>query len=240
MSHDMFNGAYYESFSQSVRAKEAILFLHGYPANQSDKNRGIAEAITRQTNIDSFIIHYPGLGNSPGQFSFKKSIQISNEFYDFLVKKGYEKVHIFGHSWGGLVGLSIFSKRPQKDIQLILVSPFLVIPEGSALTGLVNVVYASTEEFLKHTSPQAVVSELQEIGTLNNFKSFQRDVMANIQRVSLFQAITDDETPVDTAREFVKPIPSLNYVELNTDHSFISARDQLIELAIKALAQGHK
>lgn len=163
------NQIYFEYFEGHSNSSEVILFLHGYPADQGTRNRDIAVPVAKETRIDVFIIHYPGLGNSPGQFAFSNSLQASQQFYEFLVNsKKHTKVHLFGHSWGGFVALNL-AKTNASAGTVTVASPFLRIPKGHDLETLTNVVFNETKQYLTHTNTSEVLNDLEAISKKANF-----------------------------------------------------------------------
>ena len=51
-----------------------VILLHGFPAD-SAKNEDLAEAMRDQLGADVFMPHQPGLGDSPGTFSFEGALR---------------------------------------------------------------------------------------------------------------------------------------------------------------------
>lgn len=226
---------YVEVFRGEIKSTEAVLIFHGYPADQGSKNRDLAEWINTFSKKDCYIIHYPGLGLSKGQFSFKLSIQISDLFLNYLQNLNYKKIHLVGHSWGGFVSLHLFDHLKSTDANVILISPFLKIPTGKELDRLVEQIYEETSVFLRHTSVSEVIEELKDISNLENFELFQEKIIKSKYKFSIIQALNDLETPPSIARKFISGLPMIDYQEINADHSFTTERDLLKDLVLKKL-----
>lgn len=227
---------YVEAFRGEIKSTEAVLVLHGYPADQGNKNQDIAEWISTFLKKNCYIMHYPGLGLSKGQFSFKYSIEISKLFLHHVQKLGYKKIHLIGHSWGGFVSLCLLDSLKSVDANVVLVSPFLKIPTGRKLDDLVKQIYEETSAFLKHTSIDEMFLELTDISKSENFELFQKKIIKSKYAISIIQALNDLETPPSIAREFVSKLPALEYQEINTDHSFTTERSLLKEFILKKLS----
>lgn len=232
---DSYGQMYYEFFEGSRNSSEAILFLHGYPADQGTRNRDLAAPVAKETGLDVYIIHYPGLGNSPGQFTFSGSLEASTRFFAFLVNtKKYNTVHLFGHSWGGFIALNIAKLNMQVGT-VTVASPFLRIPVGQDLENLVDVVFNETKQYLKHTNTTEIINDLQRISLVDNFESNVDFLNFNDRTLNLLQAIEDEETPVVIAREFKLKVKKISYKEIHTTHSFENSRSDVSRFIIDSL-----
>jgi esterase/lipase len=229
------NETYFEVFKGSSNSNTAILFLHGYPSDLGDKNADIAMEVTQKTNLDCFLIHYPGLGKSHGEFSFSKSLKAVHEFCGHLRKLGYDEIHFVGHSWGGFLALNSAMLWTRKS-KVILMSPFLQIPEGSELQALVSAVYSETKEFLVPKSETEVLQDLQELRKSCSQENIIKNIKMTSNEITLIQALHDEECSPQIAKEFVSKINNqkIKYLELQTDHSFSQNRAQLIEMLCNA------
>ncbi|MGZ3770341.1 MAG: alpha/beta fold hydrolase [Bdellovibrio sp.] len=229
------NQIYYEHFRGRSNSSEAILFLHGYPADQGTRNRDLAAPVEIETGADVYIIHYPGLGNSPGQFTFSRSLQASQVFYDFLVNTGrYTTVHLFGHSWGGFIALNLVKEKAHVGT-VTVASPFLRIPKDQELETLVNAVFDETKKYLTHTNTLEIQNDLNAISTWTNFETNVDFLNATGKSINLIQAIEDDETPVEIAREFRSALKNINYKEIHTNHSFENSRDEVSKFIVSSI-----
>jgi hypothetical protein len=57
----------------------------------------------------------------------------------------------------------------------------------------------------------------------------------NIKYIYLLQAIEDDETPVEIAREFQSQLKLILYKEIHTNHSFDKPRAEISKFIINSL-----
>lgn len=190
------------------RAKSAVLFLHGYPANLGDKNRDL---INSKCDYDQYIIHHVGLGNSKGEFSFKKSISACKKIYD-LLKEKYQFVTIVGHSWGGFVALNI-----PADFR-VLISPFMITDDDQALKQTIQSVYSTTKNFIPHLTEQEVTDEI-----------FSLPRKFNLKNIRVIQASNDIETPIELSKEKLQGKID-KFIEIKTNHNFDDKRFELKEM----------
>lgn len=227
MESGIFENMYYERFVAQKTAHEAVIFIHGYPGNREDKNRDL---INTDSLFDSYLVHHAGLGKSQGSFGFRKCALEFKRFYQFVQGQGYQKVHLVGHSWGGFLALSVQGLL-QSQSKMLLLSPFLEIPEGEKLNHLVNVLYHETLPFIGHMSKEELFLDLSNLSRVHNFDSFQKNLMSKqTSKIKIIQAAHDVETPAEIARKLVHGLDQIAYAELETDHSFESVRVALKKL----------
>ncbi len=226
---------YYESFVGKNPSKEAVVFLHGYPADQGNKNRDLAEAVSTQLGKDAFLLHYPGLGLSKGKFTFSETLRTTREFLSWVKAKNYQSLHIVGHSWGGFLALNLLNEIGHTG-KIVLLSPFVNLPEGSDLSTLVNLVYSDTKQYLGHSTIIEVVSELTKMRIGNSIDDFIVRIDKAPNQVTIIQALNDPETPEKYSRYLIsKATKKISYTELDTDHSFTQNRTTALALIINTL-----
>jgi esterase/lipase len=227
------SGLYFEKFHTKTASKDAMLFLHGYPANIGYKNRDLADFSSNQFSMDTFLIHYSGLGNSTGNYSFSNSVNDVESIIKYLKKMGYSKIHFIGHSWGGFLTLKL-SQLWDNESKIVLLSPFINFPYGQELTSLASHIYKESSIFL---SP---MTEEETIEDLNKVRLSTEQIISNIKKlnnkITLIQAQNDDETPREHAEEFARAlINQIDYHEINSDHSFSTNRELLKKLILSGL-----
>lgn len=224
---DFYKSNYFEDFTDGSPKKEAVVFIHGFPGRREDKNRDL---VTSGPGYDIFLMHHKGLGKSRDKFSFSESVESTHQFYDFIRGKGYAKVHVVGHSWGGFVSLSMMEKLAETSSKMILLSPFLRIPSGEKLKAIAKSLHTNSHEFVGHFSQDEIEADLYALSQKHNFEHYQQRIHTVKPDVLLIQALNDDETPVETAREFMKEVPEVKYLELDTDHAFENCRAQIKDM----------
>lgn len=227
---------YYEIFSGNEKSNRVVLFLHGYPSDLGDKNADLAEFVFKEINFDCFVIHYPGLGKSKGKFSFKKSLEAVDEFCIYLKSLGYKDIDLVGHSWGGFLALSSI-KHWNESSKIILMSPFLFLPKDNELKNLITMIYNETKENLLPKSLDEVLSELTEMEKVNSRSKLISDLKLKTNQITFIQALDDEECPTEVAKEFLAEVnlPTIKYIEMDTDHSFFRGREELKRMIVSNL-----
>ncbi len=235
---DYLNETYFETFRNNNISNHVALFLHGYPSDLGDRNADLAEFVFEKTKTDCYVIHYPGLGKSKGEFSFLKSLSAVDEFCIHLKSLGYSHIDFMGHSWGGFLAL-LSMKHWSENSNIALMSPFLFLPKGEELRNLVTAIYNETKEFLEPKTLEVVLLELIEMEEKNSRSKIISDLKTKNNTITFIQALDDVETPPKIAREFVSEVgkSNLNYIELDTDHSFFEKREELKEMLGKVLGE---
>lgn len=230
------NEIYYDSFTSSPHSNKAVLFLHGYPSDLGDRNADLAEFVFEKTNTDCYVIHYPGLGKSLGKFSFLESLIAVEEFCVHLKSLGYSHIDFVGHSWGGFLAL-LSMKHWSENSKIVLMSPFLFLPRGLELNDLVASIYNETKEFLVPKTQEEVLMELREMERGHSRDKIINDLTTKKNEIIFIQALDDQECPPEVAREFLAEVnlPTIKYIEMDTDHSFFEGREELKEMIAKML-----
>ncbi len=99
---------------------KALLIFPGFPAGKN-KNEYLAETLVK-CGINVYIVHYRGIGDSKGIFTFSKSLNDSEKVLKFIFEK-YATVNILGHSWGGYLSLNLIENYRHKIDKFALLSP---------------------------------------------------------------------------------------------------------------------
>lgn len=228
------NETFFEIFKGNSNSNSVVLFLHGYPSDLGDKNSDLAIELNQKTNLDCFVIHYPGLGKSHAEFSFSKSLKAVHEFCGHLRNIGYDEMHFVGHSWGGFLTLNSTEFWSYKS-KVILMSPYLFYEQGNDLKELVGSIYRNTNEYLLPMTELDVLNEMISLSKTCSFDRMVEKVKRTSSQVTIIQAMNDEETSPEIAMKFVKNVGSdkIKYLESETDHAFFTNRATLIDLIIQ-------
>lgn len=228
----------------TVPSREAAVVFHGFPAQPPwdpvrEKNRDIAERIAQDVEHDTFVMHYAGLGRSSGNFSFPHSVTDSIALVDRLQREyGYSKVHIVGHSWGGLVALNVYQALPE-DVRgnMVLLSPFVFFPEDALLRqALAAIGGQTTIHYAAGDTIDDAVRDLRSVESSHNPLHVVTQLPALGARTLILQADQDDEVPVEQTQKLVEKFPQRpKYFEVPTDHKFSIDRDRWIDAIIAFL-----
>ncbi|MCB9062363.1 MAG: alpha/beta fold hydrolase [Halobacteriovoraceae bacterium] len=236
---------YIQKFQNDVdsQTKKAILFLHGFPAESSispvdpkiEKNIDIAENFAQTFKLDTYLLHYKGLGKSEGIFSFTGSIEDSLKYCESLTEKGYEQIYLFGHSWGGLVALNLAHKLTTNIAGLALFSPFNLIGSRPEIESLFDLVVLEVPYLFEKKTKAEYIDELIDIGLFFSPRKFANEILSDIP-IYIYQAINDNEVPEQTTLDLVNLLhQNCFYKEIKTDHSLKENRDKVVNLILNDL-----
>lgn len=114
-THDDLNlSAWLIESPQGKEEKQAIIFLHGYPAEKSDM---LSLAAPFYPQFSLFLLDLRYFGKSEGSYTtlgIKEPEDVSLAL-SFLEQNGYEHIGIFGFSFGGAVGILTAGKDNRVD-----------------------------------------------------------------------------------------------------------------------------
>ncbi len=208
---------------------ELVIFFHGFPG-RTTKNEDVFNFVNEKLGYSTHLFHYKGLGRSKGHFSFLSSI----EFSISLAKKlsnDFKKIHIIGHSWGGLVGVNAFCNvDEQKRGALILLNPLVKIPGQEQILGIVKNSFENgglrkddyTAEDLVMLSKEAIriASDYGIDKSIGKLLEFGASVYFLLSK-------NDDVTSMEHALPIVRTLTA-NQIIFNDDH-WLSHRNELID-----------
>ncbi len=115
-------------------AREAILLLHGFtgnPAEMATLGKELAEA--------GYAVHaprYPGHGTNREDFYATDAADWLRRAFDARLELGarFEKIHVVGHSMGGVIAAAIASAFPTGRLALLAPAFLLSIPHARLTT----------------------------------------------------------------------------------------------------------
>ena len=215
----------------------AVLLFHGFPANRNVKNLDLADVLYRERGYHVFLLHYRGLGESTGTFSFRQTIEEAIGIVDRVHRDlAPKKLIVIGHSWGGLVGMSVAASRSEMVHQLILLSPLCDLDKTHGLYGWI--VRDVRQEFLGiygDKSEEEVKADIDYV-IANHSPAKVVERFRPDMPVTLIQAGFDDTTIPRAAKALLEHFPTRpHYVELPMDHSFTESRRELAETILRAI-----
>ncbi len=219
-------------------SKRTILLLHGFPANKNLKNLDIAYLLHQKLEANIYIVHYQGLGESPGEFLFTRSIMESIAVIDRITSQDSERsLELIGHSWGGLVAVNALKERASRLRHVILLSPLCYADRQSPLREwLLNEVRVECPGVYGNQT-QATIARDFEIIIDHHLPTLLAPTLEPSIPITIIQAKNDDTTPPERTGEFAKRLTRPpNYLELDDDHSFMQDRRRLADVISKSLA----
>jgi esterase/lipase len=145
--------------------ENALLYFHGFPGPFEVLPPGELR-IADQLHSDIVEMHdyyYPLYSlKSGGKFNFEETIQDGFRALDFLHRqKAYKSVTIVGQSWGAVIALALSRKFYFKKI--LLITPFLFVPTGSAALQTIQYYSEKYPELLPPGQVGTFVGQIERI-----------------------------------------------------------------------------
>ena len=101
--------------------KKAILIIHGFAGGTYDEEE-LANYLELNKGFDVFQFTLPGHEKNLSKIDRNEWLKRSEEQVEWLIKNGYNKIYLIGHSMGGVIATYLASKY--KEIKkLVLAAP---------------------------------------------------------------------------------------------------------------------
>jgi pimeloyl-ACP methyl ester carboxylesterase len=218
------HSGYLLRFRSSRPDGAACLLLHGFPAHRGTKNLDLADQLFRRFDRDVYLLHYRGLGDSPGAFRFTASVDEATEVARRVTESRAPKrsLVVVGHSWGGLVATNVAARLPDRVAALVLLSPF-VFP-GAEEEWIVHKVRRELPGVFGDASDDAIRADWERIKT-TSLPALVAPSLAPDLPVAVLQSRLDPITPAERTRSLLSHLPGEPlYEEIALDHSFAEDR----------------
>lgn len=102
--------------------RKAILMVHGFAGGVYDFEN-LANELECINNFDVFTFTLPGHdGDTREKITYDLWINKAEQEVEYLIKKGYKKIYVIGHSMGGVIASHLASKYPNIK-KLVLAAP---------------------------------------------------------------------------------------------------------------------
>lgn len=236
--NEYFHEQYVYSFKGGQQSSDCVIFFHGFPGNVS-KNEDLAKATAQEFSVDTYAVHFGGLGKSKGKFAFGQSYSTTLN-YVLQMSRRYKRVHLVGHSWGGFVATKIACAPTISIESLALISPLTVLPPTDDVTrAVLSAVLANRQHDLGEffDLEQAVLDVAKLRADESIFEAVSRLKIAN--GVMLIQAKNDPEvSEAHSEKLFNGFVGCKEYKAVEQDHSF-SDRGGLIALLTNWYRDNH-
>jgi|GEM_PF-1671881 len=220
------------------KSEDAILFLHGFPSNKGVKNLDVALYARDELNRDVFIVHYKGLGESVGDFLYTTAIRETIDLVEWLVqKKGYKKIQLVGHSFGGLVAVNCAIAHPDLIGSILLISPFChMVTTEPLYRWFTEDVRTESPEIFRDRPKQEVKADVDQVLAKHLPLDLAPDVSEQI-KIAILQSKGDNVTPASTTKQFAARLKRAPvYEELDQDHGFAQDRMEFSRAINRLLA----
>lgn len=120
-------------FMQEMGKGEVVIVLHGGPGMNSGYLLPHLEPLARSMKIVLYDQRGCGMSQTPHADSLRLSFHVQ-DIESLREKLGVEKVHLLGHSWGGLLAIIYGAAYPNRVKSMILVNPTALSTEYASQT----------------------------------------------------------------------------------------------------------
>ena len=219
-------------FRSTQPGGHAFLLLYGFPAARGTKNLDLADQLFRHFDRDVYLLHYRGLGESPGGFRFTASIEEAEDVARHVAgaNRRPRRVVLVGHSWGGLVATNVAARRPGCVAGLVLLSPF--VTPGAEEHYLVHEVRRELPSVFGAASDDEILEDWERIKA-KHLPRLVAPRLAGDLPIAILQSQVDPLTPAERTRALLPLLPgSPLYEEIALDHSFTEDRGWMTRTVI--------
>ena len=232
-------------FCPQSALRNPVLLVHGFGANRIGDGRlfvSLAQKLTEH-GFEVFAFDRLGHGESEGSFvdiTVQDEIDQLDAMLEYILHKANPKVHVLGHSLGGVEAAKLAARRPDTVASLTLWVPAAgfahEISEKGQLQGK-SIASAAETGYFDFEGQQLGLDFIEEAKTfepyagLNTFKN----------PVFVHQGEQDALLPVDYAERYVEiwEKQATLYTYPNADHGLkqLEAREKLLEQSVENLIQ---
>ena len=103
-------------------ARDTVLLVHGY-GSSSASYAPIVDALAARFRV--LAIDLPGFGKSDRKEGDYSPDALSDVLAEVLTKKGVQRAHVVGHSWGSSVVLAFARRHPDRLDRLVVISGWI-------------------------------------------------------------------------------------------------------------------
>ena len=234
------------SRSETV-TREALVVFHGFPgqppkgeennyANAPKMRVELAKVYALSTGFDAYLPSYEGLGRSRGKFCFKNSVAVSCELVKDIVARGYERVHVAGHSWGAFVAFNAHRALKLSAGKMILLAGLLDLDGEKSVRDFLPDYVKKYPEILG-SDPQAFERAVADLElTRREFNPLTYAGKMSDTGALIVHGRPDSYVDVEIARRFHRKAGG-RYIELEADHIFSDdAMKEVIERVVDFLS----
>lgn len=225
--------------------KKAVLVIHGFAGSYSDEEE-LINYLELDRKLDVFAFTLPGHGGINKKSKYEDWISSSEEHLNYLIKNGYRKIYVIGHSMGGVIASYLASKYKQVK-KLVLVAPafdYLKVEddkinfvESIKLFPKINKDYGLDEVLSRFRKlPISATKEFMDL------VSKYRGSVKNIKIPVLFiQGLDDSVVPISSSKYAYKNLNNIKliYVKGVTHDAFRSDRREELSIYVKKFLKRH-
>lgn len=205
---------------------DAILLLHGFPAYDA-KNESFAASLAKRTGLDSYVIHYRGLGKSKGKFSLFNTVQDVSELAERLLERGYKHIHLVGHSFGGAIALTIV-ERITSVKKVIILSPLIGLPPTPEMREILEGFAAQERSLGNMYSVDDLIADAENFRTLYRSQDFAQSLQARGVPLFVLQFLKDEVINPELVRAWQGSLTAKpTYIEVDDNHWFTTQEEKV-------------
>lgn len=136
-----------------IRFRKAVLIIHGFAGGTYDEEKlAIHLELNRKLDVYSFTL--PGHDvKSREKATCKAWIKNSEELLEYLIKNGYKKIYVIGHSMGGVIACHLAVKYKEVK-RLVLAAPAFSHLASKESGGIINAIEKSPELIKTYSSSE--------------------------------------------------------------------------------------
>jgi len=191
--------------------RKAILVIHGFGGGIYDEEY-LINRLQLIKNYDVYTFTLPGHDGIKANMKEDKWVEKTEEMINFLIKNGYKKIYVIGHSMGGVLATRLASKYKEVKKLVLLAAAFryLEFKEDEvdvvkSLTKLPGLAKEYKDEFVSRMQKMPLPSIKEFMNTIRH----NEDSLKNIYiKTLIIQGTNDNLVPQETADFIYDLIPS--------------------------------
>ena len=176
-----------------IGAGESILFLHGWGANIG-LILPLAERLL-QSGFCCYMVDMPGFGKSDEPPQAWTVYDYANFVLDYLDMHGLEQVYLFGHSFGGRLGLILGSQHSHRIKKMVL-SDTAGIMQGTPFIPKMRLnLYKSIRDTMYSVGLNSMADNLREKYN-QRYGSSDFQAVSGVMRQTFIDVVNEDLLPL--------------------------------------------
>lgn len=229
-----FNIGSLEMKASTADLDHAVLYLHGFPGPFEKLPAGESRIVDLlwEKIAQKYDFYYPLYTLIRDQdFDFQKSLAHGAQALSFIrSRKAYKSITLVAQSWGAVIGLALSSEFNFRKV--ILITPFLEIPTGSAAT---EVVRYYSQKFPALLPPEKVSQFAKQLELLSMNNSPRRELERTASPVSVYASELDEVISLKKIRDVMSVNPSAKLKVLPEQTHKVEDRSEIASLVLSEL-----
>lgn len=185
--------------------RKAILIVHGFAGGTYDQEE-FANFLELNRGFDVYQFTLPGHEKNLSKCKYQDWIKASEEHMEWLIKNGYKKIYLIGHSMGGVIAAHLSSKYKEVK-KLVLAAPafhYLNVIDGDKIN-VVDSLKSIPAVFKTYGSDEVIARLLKlNVSTLKEFMELVKEYYNSPLNVNcpvlILQGKNDNIVPVSSSK----------------------------------------